>query len=374
MKVLVAPDSFKESLSAVAVAQAIATGWSRSRPDDTIQCLPLADGGEGTLDTLLQATQGTLQHSTVTGPHNQPVEAQWGLLNKGNTALIEMAQASGLELLDPEQRDPCTTTTFGTGELVRAALDHGARDIIVTLGGSATNDGGAGMAQALGYEFLDANGDALPLGGAALINLAHIDATLRDPRLDLCTFRGACDVENPLCGPQGATAVYGPQKGLRPEDMDLLDQALQQLAICLQRDLDLDIAHIPGAGAAGGLGAGLMAFCGATLNSGFALVAGMTRLAPKIDWADLVITGEGRMDGQSVQGKVVGNVGRMAQTSGTPTIALCGTLGEGYEVLYTRGIVDIHSLDSDGADRAELMAHAAAKLEALAADVAASWI
>ena len=373
MRVLVVPDSFKESLSAAQAAEAIARGWQTAAPEDTLQCIPFADGGEGTLDVVLQARKGIRKTATVQDPLGRPIEAHWGLIDNGTKAIIEMAQASGLEHLSPEERNPRITSTYGTGELMVTAMEAGARDIVVTLGGSATNDGGTGMATALGYSFQDEHGQPLPQGGQALQQLARIDSVNCHPLLPYCTIQGACDVGNPLYGEQGATAVYAPQKGATLEDIDELDQALIQLNACIQRDLDKDIAHVPGAGAAGGLGAGILAFCNGTLVSGFELMAKLTNLSHAIQLADLVITGEGCVDEQSIQGKVTGSIGKLAQTSGTPVVALAGALGEGHEALYAYGFSEFHALEDGATARDTLLAEAAPRLEALAGQVARQW-
>ena len=298
----------------------------------------MADGGEGTVDALVSATRGTLQTSRVPDPLGKPVDAVWGLLGDGQTAVIEMAAASGLALVPPAQRDPRITTTRGTGELLRAALDRGVSRIILGIGGSATNDGGAGMAQALGYSLRDSAGKELLPGGAALIHLAGIDASQVHPRLAQCSVQVACDVTNPLCGPLGASHVYGPQKGATAEVAAALDAALAHFAAIVERHFDIAVADVPGAGAAGGLGAGLMAFAGGRLRSGVELVADACRLEDAVRGADLVITGEGRIDGQTIHGKTPIGVARIAKQFRAPVVAVAGSLGDGFRAVYEHGI------------------------------------
>ncbi|MGE5529189.1 MAG: glycerate kinase, partial [Patescibacteria group bacterium] len=261
MHIILAPDSFKGSLSARQAAEAMAAGARRAFPDAVLTLVPMADGGEGTAEALLDATGGEKREITVCGPAGRPVRAFYGLLGDGKTAVLEMASASGLNLVPAGERNPLHTTTRGTGELILAALDAGARRVLIGIGGSATNDGGAGLAQALGYRLLDGDGRDLPPGGAALARLARLEAYGADPRLGSVEFVAACDVTNPLLGPEGASAVYGPQKGATPAMVAELDHALARFAEVVRRDLGLDVADMPGAGAAGGLGAGLVAFC-----------------------------------------------------------------------------------------------------------------
>lgn len=332
MRIVIAPDSFKESLSAREVCAAIARGIRRVRPDARIDEVPMADGGEGTVDALVAATRGTTRSSRVTGPLGEPIQAAWGLLGgRTGEAVLEMAAASGLPLVPPGRRNPLHTTTYGTGELMRAALDAGARRILIGIGGSATTDGGAGAAQACGIRFLDASGEPIttPLAGARLADVHAIDASGRDPRLSHVRIDVACDVDNPLCGPGGAAAVYGPQKGATPEQVEILDRNLARFAETIRRDLGCDILNIPGAGAAGGLGAGLIAFFGGRQSRGIELVMEATRLTDRIRGADLVITGEGRLDRQSMMGKVVAGVGGAARAAGVRAVALVGCLGDG---------------------------------------------
>jgi len=377
MNVLIAPDSFKECLSAGTAAEAIARGWHRARPDDSLDLLPLADGGEGTVAALRAATPGgRLVACEVMGPRGTAVQAAYVDLGRRGVVL-EMAAASGLTLLAPKARDPRHTTTRGTGELLAHALEGGARRVIVGLGGSATNDGGAGLAVGLGYRLLDADGRPLPPGGAALARLARIDAAERHPVLEGSTIIAACDVDNPLCGPQGASHVFGPQKGATAEMVAELDAALAHFAAIVHRDLGVDVLEIPGAGAAGGLGAGLIAFAGATLEPGFSLIADICGLDARLRTADLVITGEGRIDGQTARGKTPMGVARRAQAQGKRVIAFCGALGEGHEALRTEGLAEIHCITPVGTLAADALARAEEYLadaaEALARGLGAGY-
>ncbi len=326
MRVLVAPDKFRGTLTATQAAEAIRTGWMRERPEDELDLVPMADGGEGTMQTLADALGGEVEHLEVTGPLGDPVRAAFGMAPGagGGLGLVEMALASGLDLVPPPRRDPGRTTTRGTGELMRAALDRGAGRLLVCLGGSATNDGGTGMASALGVRFLDFEGRELPRGGGALVDLARIDASGLHPGLARTVVVGACDVDNPLTGPAGASAVYGPQKGASPEQVLVLDRALGHLASVVNRDLGTDPHEEPGAGAAGGLGFGLLAFCGARLRRGVEVVMDAVALADRIRRCDLAITGEGSLDEQSLRGKVPAGVIGAAEDAGVPVAVLCG--------------------------------------------------
>ncbi len=338
MKIAIVCDSFKESLAPLEVAAEIKAGFSRVFPHADYLCLPMADGGEGTVEALVQGTGGELVHCSVTGPLGTPVQAFFGISGDGRTAIIEMAAAAGLPLLNVEERDPLRTTTYGVGQLVLAALERGCSHVILGLGGSATNDGGAGFAQALGARFLDRAGQELPPGGAALARLERIDLSGMDERLSSLTLEGACDVTSPLTGPQGASHVFGPQKGANQEDVVRLDEALTHYAHILSEQCGKDIATVPGAGAAGGLGAGLLAFTGARLRPGVEIVSDQLRLAERFADVDLVITGEGRMDGQSAQGKAPMGVAQMAKAQGKPVIAIVGSTGDGVDKMYQVGI------------------------------------
>ncbi|MBI4260275.1 MAG: glycerate kinase [Actinobacteria bacterium] len=326
MRVLAAPDKFRGTISAAEAARALAAGWRRVRPGDRVDEVPMADGGEGTLDALVEALGGDRHTVRVAGPLGDPVDAAYGLVDaaEGRTAVVEMALASGLALIAESRRDPRRATTRGTGELILAACRQRPRQVIVCIGGSATNDGGAGMAQALGVRLLDAEGRELPPGGAALLRLHRIDATTLVPEVRGVRFLVASDVDNPLTGPQGASAVYGPQKGATPEDVRLLDGALGHYAAVLHRDLGIDVREMPGAGAAGGLGAGLIAFLGARLRPGIDVVTEALGLRDRLAGAGLVITGEGKLDEQSLRGKTVDGVLRLARELGVPAAVVCG--------------------------------------------------
>lgn len=363
MRVLIAPQSFKGSAEAVAVAAAIARGIRRAIPAARCDELPLADGGEGTVHALVGATGGTLHRSQVHDPLLREIDAEWGTLGDGTTAVIEMAAANGLPLLRDDERDPRITSTRGTGELIVAAAQSGATRIIVGIGGSATNDGGAGMARAFGYRFLDASGAELPEGGAALARLHRLDGQT-DPRLARPVIDVACDVRNPLLGPEGASAIYGPQKGATPAMVAELDAALGRYADVVERFVGRNVRDVPGAGAAGGLGAGLIAFLDAQLRSGAELVLGAARFAERLGSADLVITGEGRIDAQSVYGKLTQAVVDAATAAGVPVAIVAGGTGPGHEALRDRGVGEIEISAPEGMPLAEAMARAEELIEA----------
>lgn len=376
MYIVVAPQSLKGSLDAPDVGTAIAAGIHRVWPDADIHVVPVADGGEGTVQALVAATSGTIQHATVLGPLGVPVTAAYGILggDSSTTAVIEMAAASGLPLVPPERRDPRHTTTRGTGELMLAALDAGAQRLLIGIGGSATNDGGAGMAQALGARLLDAQGAELPFGGAALAQLARIDISTLDPRLKDVEIQVASDVTNPLCGPEGASAVYGPQKGATPAMIAELDAALAHYAEVLQHDLGADVANIPGAGAAGGLGAGLLAFAHARLVPGAQLVLEALNFERIVRGAALVYTAEGRLDSQTAYGKAVGAVAAAARAAGARVVALAGSVAADDTALAALGI-DVAlsicdgpmSLEESMANASRLLSDAAARATRLIA-------
>lgn len=326
MRILLAPDKFRGTLTARQAAEAMAAGWGRERPGDDVELVPMADGGEGTMEALVEASGGRTERAVVSGPFGDPVDATFGVASSpdGRIGVIEMARASGLALLGDRRRDPLRSSTRGTGELMARAMDAGAARLIVCLGGSATNDGGAGMAGALGARLLDAGGDPIPDGGAGLIDLARIDVSAMDPRLRQTPVLGACDVDNPLTGAQGASAVYGPQKGASASDISLLDHALGHLAAVVQRDLGVALKDEPGAGAAGGLGFGLLAFCGGHLRPGVEVVMDAVGLDERIARADLVITGEGSLDDQSLRGKTPAGVLHACGVAGVPAAIVCG--------------------------------------------------
>ena len=339
MRIVVAPDSYKGCLSAVAVAKAMTRGIHQVFPQAEVFQVPIADGGEGTVDALITATQGEVRQNLVTGPLGSPHLAHWGILGDGRTAVIEMASASGLPLIKPDERDPRITTTYGTGELIRAALDAGLRRLILGIGGSATNDGGAGMARALGVRFISTAGTDLDLhGGAALRHIGEIDVSGLDPRLMECEIIVACDVDNPLCGERGASAVFGPQKGATPEVVAELDAALQHYAEHARAATGRDIASEPGAGAAGGLGAGMLFFTPATLRPGVDIVLDAVNFDSLVARADFVITGEGRTDFQTAYGKAPVGVARVAKRRDLPVFCLSGSLGPGADDVLAHGI------------------------------------
>ena len=324
--IVVAPDKFEGTLSAKDAARALAAGWRRADRSAEVDEVPVADGGKGTLETLLDALGGRRETVRVAGPLGDPVVADFGLVETadGTIAVVEMARASGLALVSEARRDPARATTRGTGELIAAACHHRPLRVVVCIGGSATNDGGAGMAQALGIRLLDERGADLPPGGAALRGLARIDASGLDPEVREAEIVAASDVDNPLTGPTGASAVYGPQKGATPEQVRLLDEALGHLATAIHRDLGLDVRDVPGAGAAGGLGAGLVAFLDARLRPGFGVVAAALDLERRLDRADVAVTGEGRYDAQTNRGKAPAGVLRMAREAGCRTVLVAG--------------------------------------------------
>jgi glycerate 2-kinase len=367
MKIIVAPNSFKGSLSATQAAKAIARGVREVFPDAEVVEIPIADGGDGTVEALVSANQGRYEWVDVEGPLGDPVLASFGLIDGGKTAVAELASASGYVLVPPAMRDPRKTSTYGFGQLLDAARKSGAKSVIAGIGSSATNDGGVGMAQALGYRFLDAEGVDLPRGGAALLRLERIDDSRLNPGWRSVQVMVACDVTNPLTGPEGASAVYGPQKGADPLTVRLLDLALARLAEVIERQYGKRVADIPGAGAAGGTGAGLMAFLDAKLISGAGLVVDASGFDRALPGAQLVITGEGRADGQTAYGKAPGEVARRAQAAGVPTFLLAGTKGAGWETLLTKGFTAVAALAQEGDNLQDLMQDARPALTRAAA-------
>ena len=342
MKFVIAPDSFKNGMTAKQAANAIKTGLKRIFPEATYILVPMADGGEGTVQSLVDATKGRLLTAEVTGPLGKPVNATYGILGDQYTGVIEMSQASGIQYVTKTTRNPLKATTFGTGELILKALDQGVNRLIIGIGGSATNDGGAGMAQALGAELLDDSGQAIQLGGGNLNQLKQIRVTQIDPRIKKTEIIIASDVTNPLIGKQGASAVFGPQKGATPEMVQLLDQNLTHYAKVLQRDLGLDLANRPGAGAAGGLGAGLVAFTNATMKKGIDIVIEYSGLKNKAQNADYVFTGEGGIDFQTKYGKTPYGVAltTKAVAPDAPVIVIAGNVGKGIDELYADNAID----------------------------------
>ena len=342
MKIVIASDSFKGSNSSLTVASRIETGIRKVFPEADIAKIAIADGGEGTVEAMIAGAGGHLVQTRVTGPLGEEIESFYGILDSGD-AVIEMAAASGLPLVPKDKRDPRITTTFGTGQLIRQAMDAGVRRIYIGIGGSATNDGGIGMAQALGASFRDASGAELGFGGAALAGLDSIDTSGMDPRLKDTKIIVSCDVNNPLCGDRGASAIFGPQKGATPEMVVQLDAALRHFASVVHRQLGIDVAETPGAGGAGGLGYGLLVFTRSTLRPGIEIVLDVCGFDAKAADADLVITGEGRIDAQSVMGKVPVGVGKRAKKLDLPVLAIVGDIGKGAEAVYDHGVDAIMS-------------------------------
>ncbi|ELW9544691.1 glycerate kinase [Klebsiella aerogenes] len=371
MKIVIAPDSYKESLSALDVATAIETGFREIYPHAEYVKVPVADGGEGTVEAMVAATQGHIVQVSVTGPLGEPVNAFYGLSGDMRCAYIEMAAASGLESVPPTRRNPLLTTSWGTGELIRHALDAGVSQIIIGIGGSATNDGGAGMAQALGAKLLSAGQQQIAPGGGALETLSRIDLSELDPRLADCRIDVACDVTNPLTGPQGASAVFGPQKGATAAMIERLDRGLQHFAQIIDRDLDIDVLNLEGGGAAGGMGAALYAFCGANLRPGIEIVTDALGLAELVADADLVITGEGRIDSQTIHGKVPVGVAKVAKRFNVPVIGIAGSLTADVGVVHQHGLDAVFSVLYSVCTLEEALANAAANVRMTARNVAA---
>ncbi|MEJ2794275.1 glycerate kinase [Iodobacter sp. LRB] len=372
MKIVIAPDSYKESLSALEVATQIEAGFKEVLPDAQYIKVPVADGGEGTVEAMVAATGGRIILQTVTGPLGECVPAFFGLSGDGHTAIIEMAAASGLSLVPPALRNPMLTTSYGTGELILAALNHGARHIILGIGGSATVDGGTGMVQALGGQFLNAAGKPLAFGGADLSQLARIDLSSIDKRVQDCKFEVACDVDNPLIGEQGAAAIFGPQKGATPEMVALLDAGLAHYAKQINQDLGVEVAHAKGSGAAGGMGAAALAFLNASLRPGVEIVLESVQFAALLQGADLVITGEGRMDSQTIHSKTPMGVAQMAKVFDIPVIGIAGCLSPDVGVVHQHGIEAVFSVLNRAVSIEEALAHAAENVRLCARNIAAT--
>ena len=373
MKIIIAPDSYKESLTAMEVATAIEAGFRQVMPDAEYIKLPMADGGEGTVQSLVDASNGTIIEHQVTGPLGEQVPAFFGIMGDSKTAVIEMAAASGLQLVSPEQRNPMITTSYGTGELILAALDYGVKHIIIGIGGSATNDGGIGMAQALGVQLLDNNGQELGFGGQALAQLASIDITTVDSRLAHIKLEVACDVDNPLCGEKGASHIFGPQKGATPAMVAELDQHLAYYAAIIKRDLAIDVKDMVGAGAAGGMGAALLGLFNAQLRSGIEIVIDAVNLGYIIKDADLVITGEGRIDSQTIHGKTPIGVARTAKKYHKPVIGIAGCLSQDCGVVYEHGINAVFSVVPAAMSLEQAFKNAAINVELTARNIAAIY-
>ena len=359
MRIVAAPNAFKGSLNAVEAAEAIKIGAFAAMPRARVICVPVADGGDGLTEVMIDGMGGKLIEKRVTGPRMEALSAPFCLVASQKLAVVEMAKASGLALLPKSLQDPEQTTTYGTGELIREAMDSGARRIIVGIGGSATCDGGIGMAAALGYRFLDKSGTPVEPVGGALHSIASIDRSGMDPRLQDISVSAACDVTNPLTGPDGAAMVYGPQKGATPDQITRLDAGLVNLARVIKTDLGIDITELPGSGAAGGLGGGLYAFLNASLKPGIDLVIDLVGLEEHLADADLVITAEGKIDAQTRFNKAPAGVARRAKEAGVPCIAICGGIGDGIESLHDIGIDAVFSICSGPQSLAEAMQNAA---------------
>lgn len=361
---VLAPDSFKESMSAKKACEAMERGIRKVLPDATIQHVPMADGGEGTVDALVDGKNGTRITVEVSGPlPSEKITTYYGLLDDHTTAVMEMAKANGIELLAEEKRNPLVTSTYGTGEMIKSALDQGVKKIIIGIGGSVTNDGGAGMAQALGARLLDEENNELPVGGGALGRLATIDRTNLDPRLKETEILIASDVTNPLTGPEGASVVFGPQKGATPEMVKELDANLAHYAAIIKKDLAIAIEEQPGAGAAGGLGAGLLVFAQAKMRSGVDLVIELTQLEEAIRQADYIFTGEGGMDFQTKFGKAPYGVAKIAKKHQKPVFACAGYIGEQVDVLYEEGMTAIFGILSKSGSLEEALKSGESNLE-----------
>ncbi len=375
MRILIAPDKFKGTLRAADVARAIELGIGKALPDADTVLLPLADGGEGTVEAVVKATEGTIIQHPATGPLGGQVDAYFGLFPSSDLpgrskAVVEMAAASGQHLVSHTKLNPLIATTYGTGELIQAALEHDVGEIIVGIGDSATVDGGIGMGQALGIRFLDENGAELGRGGQELTRLRQVDISGRDKRLERTRIRVASDVTNPLFGPDGAAYVYGPQKGATPAMVEILEKGLKNYAKVIRDQLGQDVASIPGAGAAGGLGAGLVAFLGGTIESGIDFIIWISRLRDKLKGVDAVITGEGRIDSQTFYGKAPMGLAELAKKQGIPVYAICGLVGEGAEKVYEHGISRIFALSDVASSKDDARLNAAKYIEAVAKTVA----
>lgn len=373
MKIIVAPDSFKGSISAAQLCRAIKNGILQVFADSNIVELPLADGGEGTMETLVYATGGQTVEVSVQDPLGRPIVASYGVLGDGQTVVIELAQASGLTLLADSEKNPLLTTSYGTGQLIIHALDHGYRRFIIALGGSATNDAGAGLLQALGLVLEDAHGQPLAPGGAALKQLYRLDPTKLDPRLQESTFEVACDVTNPLCGPQGASAVFGPQKGASNEMVHILDEALAHFGEKLEQTIGIQVLDLPGGGAAGGTGVAMHAFLNARMRSGIDMVLELSGWDRHLSEADLVITGEGKLDEQTLSGKVIAGVCRSAQQYDVPVIALCGSLSLSASEINRLGLQAAFSISKGPVSLETAIQHAASWASAQTEQLMRVW-
>ena len=373
MKIIIVPDSFKGSLSAIEAANAVNRGVKKAFNEAETVLLPIGDGGEGTMETLVAATGGEIRKVLVTGPMNNQVEAAYGILGDGNTCVIEMASASGLHLVPEEKLSPLQATTFGTGELIRKALDDGFSSFIIGLGGSATNDGGAGMLQALGLRILDAKGNEIGRGGEELSKVEQLDLTALDNRISGSKFIIASDVQNPMVGPNGASCIFGPQKGANAEEVELLDQNMTKWADHILKSIGMELHNKPGAGAAGGIGGAFQAFFPAEMKSGVDVVLDYIKLDEELEGADLVITGEGKVDSQTIFGKTPLGVAQRAKSKNVPTIIIAGSAGHGTEELHHHGVVSIHSIINNPMTLKEAIENAEQLLETSAEQVVRSY-
>lgn len=373
MKIVIAPDSFKESLTAKQVCEAIQQGLMRVWPNAEYLQLPVADGGEGTVQSLVDATAGKIIHQVVKGPLGEDVDAFYGILGDTQTAVIEMAAASGLHHIPMHLRNPMNTGSYGTGELICHALELGVKRIIIGLGGSATNDGGIGMLAALGIRFTNKQGLDVPLNGTGLCQLAAIDTGPLDSRISACEIIVACDVANPLCGENGASVIFGPQKGASPKDIQQLDSALSHYAGLIEKQTGQSVDDLPGAGAAGGMGAALYAFLNPQLKPGISIVSETLEIEKKLQGTDLVFTGEGRIDGQTTQGKAPIGIAQLAKQRGIPVIALAGCTGQNYQAVYAKGIDTVFTTLPKAMSLQEAFDSAPANLADTAENIARLW-
>lgn len=344
LTIVLAPDSFKESMTAKEVCESMEAGIKKINKNITCIQVPMADGGEGTMQSLVDATDGKIYSLNVVGPLGDEIKAEYGILGDGEIGILEMASASGIQLVPKEKRNPLITTSYGTGQLIKACLDKGVKKLLIGIGGSATNDGGAGVIQALGGKLLDENGNELAFGGGQLKNLYKIDLTNFDKRIKDIKIEVACDVNNPLCGERGASNVFGPQKGANAEVIELLDEGLKHYADIIKKQFGKDVLNVPGAGAAGGLGAGLMVFLNGQLKKGIEMVIEYSGLEEKVKNADMVWTGEGSIDFQTQYGKTPLGVATVAKKYNKPVIALAGRVGDNIDVLYEKGIDSIFGI------------------------------
>jgi len=369
MNIVIAPDSFKECLTATEVANNVSKGILKVLPDATICSIPISDGGEGLLESLVLPFDGTLQLIEVKDPLQRTIKSTYGILKDGTTAVIEMAKASGLELLKEHEKNPLITSTYGTGQLIKDALDKGCTRFIIGLGGSATNDGGTGMLRALGLKFLNKKGEELREGGGVLNELFSIDISGLDKRIENCEVTVACDVSNPLTGNNGASLVYGAQKGGNNRDLKVLDENLKNYANIIEEMLHENIGTIPGAGAAGGTGAGLLAFLNAKLVNGIELILETLQLEKYIKEADLVITGEGKIDQQTLNGKTIAGIAKMSKKHKVPVIVITGKIGEGIDEIYDNGVSAIYSIVNQPMDLSEALKNADILIESCSENI-----